>query len=305
MTMTLDRPAMAAAPPRALAVPKAPSIPVGLKALLRNRLFQFAAIGAAIFAITPAAPAPNHISIKGDRLGALRAAEAARHGAKALAPDKAREVDQRAIEDEILYREGVRLGLDRNDGIVRQRIAQKVLFLAEEIGGATKPATDAEIQAFFAANRARWQAPPRVRFTQVYAHRAEDLAGDEPPEGEASPVPREVEGTHAQIVERLGAAFAESLKGAPTGAWTAPIASPFGFHRVRVTKREPGREARLDEVRAQVIEAERVHRKQEAVARFVKGAMARYAIDIDGEKLTSFEPSRRVAFRMEGSGEDE
>ena len=304
MTMTIDRAAPAALRGRVRA-DEAPPLASRLAAIARHRLFQFAAIGGALFAIAPKPETPNKVSIQGERLGALRAAEAKRHGGSKLAPEKAREVDQRAIEDEILYREGVRLGLDRNDGIVRQRVAQKVLFLAEEVGGATRPASDAELRAFFEANRARWKLPERATFTQVYAHEAKDLAGDEPPEGEPSPVAREMKGSRAEIAQRLGAAFADAIAKAPEGAWSAPIASPYGFHRVRVTKREPAREATLDEVLAAVIEAERVHRKQEAIARFVKAAAARYQIEIDGKPVTGFEPSRRIAFRMEPSGEDE
>jgi hypothetical protein len=304
MTMTIDRAAAAALGARARAGHDEPRAGF-VASLVRHRLFQFAALGGALFAIAPRPESPNKIAIQGERLGALQAAEAKRRGGSALSAEKAREVDQRAIEDEILYREGVRLGLDRNDGIVRQRVAQKVLFLAEEAFGATRPASDDELARFFEANRARWRLPEKTSFTQVYAHNAEDLAGDEPPEGEPSPVAREVTGSRAEIASRLGVAFADAIAKAPTGVWTAPIASPFGFHRVRVDKREPGREARLDEVKSAVIEAERVHRKQEAVARFLKAAAARYDISIDGKKVNGFEPSRRIAFRMEPSGEDE
>jgi hypothetical protein len=43
-----------------------------------------------------------------------------------------------------LYREALRLGLDVGDPIVRQRLIQKVLFVAEDLGGATRTPREAE-----------------------------------------------------------------------------------------------------------------------------------------------------------------
>ena len=36
------------------------------------------------------------------------------------------------IEEEILYREALRLGLDQNDRIIKRRLAQKISFLKQE-----------------------------------------------------------------------------------------------------------------------------------------------------------------------------
>ena len=36
------------------------------------------------------------------------------------------------IEEEILYREAMRLGLDQNDRIIKRRLAQKISFLKQE-----------------------------------------------------------------------------------------------------------------------------------------------------------------------------
>ncbi len=37
-----------------------------------------------------------------------------------------------AVRDEILYREALRLSLDRDDPIVRRRLAQKMTFMLED-----------------------------------------------------------------------------------------------------------------------------------------------------------------------------
>ncbi|MFT3773644.1 MAG: hypothetical protein QM820_50360 [Minicystis sp.] len=306
MTMTIERAAgVVAAPSPDVAPPRRGRILGLLKTIARHRLAQFTALGGLLFAVAPPAPSPYKVSIRRDRLEALRAAEAARGG---LSPDKARAVDQRAIEDEILYREGLRLGLDRNDGIVRQRVVQKVLFLAEEIGGTSRAATEAELRTFFERNRDRWSLPERFRLTHVYAHRREDLAllpGGSPPPGEPSPIPADFQGDRPQVTASFGAAFADAIAALPLDTWSEPLPSVFGWHRVRVTSHEASRPARFEEVRAAVAEAENIWRRQEAVARFLESAFRRYAVEIDGDPLRDLAPSRRVAFRMEPSGEDE
>jgi hypothetical protein len=100
-------------------------------------------------------------------LAALHAAESTRKPARA--GELAAEVKERAIEDEILYREGEKLGFDKSDYIVRQRVIQKVLFLAEELAGATQSPTDAQLRAFFAATPSRWTQPEVFHFRQIFA----------------------------------------------------------------------------------------------------------------------------------------
>ena len=44
------------------------------------------------------------------------------------------------IKEEVLYREALAMGLDKDDTIVRRRMAQKMEFLAEDVvGGAASP----------------------------------------------------------------------------------------------------------------------------------------------------------------------
>jgi hypothetical protein len=279
--------------------------------LARHRLVQFAVLGGALFAVAPRTHSPDRIEVTSDRLSALRAAEAARPAMRMPANERDRAVDQRAIEDEILYREGVRLALDKSDGIVRQRIVQKVLFLAEEMGGASKPVDEAELRVFFEQNKGRWAMPDQHRFAQIYRHDREALAAwadgpktGDPPLGEPSPVPLEMDANRERIAQALGAPFADALASVPVGAWVGPLQSAYGWHLVRVVERRPARPARLDEVRASVVEAFTVYRRQEATAAFVKSALLRYRVTIDGKPLEGFTPSRRIAFRSVSSGED-
>jgi parvulin-like peptidyl-prolyl isomerase len=270
------------------------------------KLAQFAFFGGVLFAVAPPADRSDVIDISRARLAALEQAEATKKG---RASATAAEVDQRELEDEILYREGVRLGLDKNDGIVRQRVVQKVLFLAEEMAGATRKADDAALRAFFEEHKDQWAVGEETRFEQIYRHRPDALrawieAKGELPVGEASPVSAVVDEDTAHIVAQLGEGFASALATAPVGTWAGPLPSTFGWHLVRVVERRPARPARFEDVRPTVAEAFSVYRRQEAVATFVTTAFARYRVAVDGQPLTQLTPSRRVAFRSITSGED-
>src|SRR5689334_18992375 len=62
-----------------------------------NRLVQFGAVAAALFAIAPPAAAPSRIDLHHEALSRLQAAEAERAGVTVLPGHKAREVDTRAV----------------------------------------------------------------------------------------------------------------------------------------------------------------------------------------------------------------
>ena len=87
------------------------------------------------------------------------------------------------VREEVLYREALKLGLDRDDTVVRRRLQQKMEFVGDELA-AVEP-TDAELQAFLAANAARFRQPERWSFRQVFVaseagdgwRRAEAIAG--------------------------------------------------------------------------------------------------------------------------------
>src|SRR6187399_2363653 len=71
------------------------------------------------------------------------------------------------VREEILYREGVRLGLDRDDIVVKRRVRQKIEMIAEEDASTGAP-TDADLSAYLVANQARFVQPAILTFEQVF-----------------------------------------------------------------------------------------------------------------------------------------
>ena len=163
-------------------------------------------------------------------------------------------VDDR-IREEVLYREAVAMGLDRDDVVIRRRLAQKFQFLTEDLTEAHVP-TDAELERYLATHRERYVAPSRLTFSQLYFSQArrgsraqpdavralEALhAGRTPPPGlRGDPFllqARFVGMTPEEIGRVMGSDFGAAVAQVSGSAWTGPLPSSYGWHLVKVERR--------------------------------------------------------------------
>jgi hypothetical protein len=168
------------------------------------------------------------------------------------------------VRDEILYREGVALGLDRDDPVIKRRVRQKLEVIAEEQLAGDAP-TDAQLAEFLAKNPERFSRPGTVSFEQILfpataatadldAAKQAAVRGIEPARlGQPSMLPPRVDAAALDLVARdFGAEFAAEVVKLSPDIWTGPVRSGFGLHLVRVTGRTPAVVPSLDEVRAAV-----------------------------------------------------
>ncbi len=183
-----------------------------------------------------------------------------------------------AVDEEILYREAQRLGLDREDAIVRRRLAQKLTFILEDAGGA--PSADA-VDEYFARHAERYRRPPRTTFDHVFlsADRRTDPAGDATALlpgiragggddwrrlGDPFMLSRTYAGrTDAEIAGMFGAGFEDAVSALPEDSWSGPVESTYGMHLVRVHDRTRSRGPSLDELRDRVVADLREERRRE------------------------------------------
>jgi hypothetical protein len=201
------------------------------------------------------------------------------------------------IDEELLAREALRLGLDKGDMIIRRRLAQKMAFAADDAAAAAEP-TDAELRAFYAQTASRYAAPMRVSFQQVF------FSGDRPNGGAAKAAAQALERAEedqreprgdpflfplayedvpsADLLRDYGPAFVKTLQTAPVGGWAGPVLSPYGWHLVRVSARRQAAAMDFDIVRAQVRDAWLADRRARANAAFLKSLRQRYRVVVAG-----------------------
>ena len=82
-------------------------------------------------------------------------------------PEELRSLVEDKVHEEVLYREALALGIDKDDTIVKRRMAQKMQFLAEDVAAAREPALE-ELGTWYEANRDQFAFPPRVSFRHLY-----------------------------------------------------------------------------------------------------------------------------------------
>ena len=173
-------------------------------------------------------------------------------------------IDQQ-IRDEIIYREGRAMGLDRDDALIKRRVRQNYDLIIEDENA--KAATDAELEAYRRLHPQGFMQPGVVTLDQLFfgsdaapaAAAAATMLGrgaDAAGLGQPSMLPRQIKATPLDIVARdFGTEFAAKIAAAPAGKWVGPIASGFGLHLVRVGSRTPPVLPPLSEIRA-VVERE-------------------------------------------------
>ena len=201
------------------------------------------------------------------------------------------------VSDEILYREGRTLGLDRDDQVIKRRVRQKIEVLVEEDGERRIP-TDAELIAYLAAHPEKFARPTLVSFEQLYfdptktgvesrVHAAAMAlaAGDRPESlGEPTMLPYRIDRQGLDTIEHdFGADFVSTLTTVPRGQWVGPVRSGLGVHLVRVTASTPPAPPALADVRLQVQREWEYDRRTRAFAASYERMRAKYDVAIEGQ----------------------
>jgi hypothetical protein len=240
-----------------------------LRRVFREPLIHFLIAGALIFAgyaavvDTKTTERADTIRIGADEMQMLRAQYEKLWG-RPPADDELAPMVQEFIREEVLFREGVAMGLDQDDVIVRRRIGQKMEFLIGDLAVPAEPA-DETLATYLDANRDKYLEPPHLTFTHVYfstdrrgaqaradAEAALDELGDRPraPElGDRFALAVDyADKTVREVDQTFGPAFGEQLVEAPVGEWFGPVESAYGLHLVRVLERTEPRIPDFDEL---------------------------------------------------------
>jgi hypothetical protein len=174
------------------------------------------------------------------------------------------------VREEIYLREGLTLGLDKDDEIVRRRVAQKFDFLQQDMAVPREP-SEAALHRWFDSHRALYAIPARRSFDHLYFaidQRGEAAAkaladkalaalraGGTAPAGDTFPGPGVIRLLSQPDTNRLfgGSAFAKQVFTAPAGQWAGPFRSGFGWHLVRVSEAEPSHARGFDAAKADAL----------------------------------------------------
>ncbi|WP_419695548.1 peptidyl-prolyl cis-trans isomerase [Mesorhizobium muleiense] len=282
-----------------------------LKSLLREPLFHFLAFALAIFAVYGIA-AGGEAKLDSIVVTAPKIEQMATLFAKSWRRPPTLEELKGLVDDhvkeEILVREALKLGLDKDDTIVRRRLRQKMEFMNAPNVDELTP-TAAELEAYLKANPATFEIEPLLAFQQIFLNPQQhgdaieqnasgiiqvlmsQPAADYASFGDPSLLPSELPlAGKTRIGEIFGADFAELLDKATPGQWTGPVTSGFGLHLIRVSERVPGRAPALDEVRDAVTGEWTTAKRKDIEDRQFGELMKRYTVSFESATVTEASP---------------
>jgi hypothetical protein len=275
-----------------------------VKRWLREPLLHFLLIGVVLFAVYAytnrgriGIESPRQVVLSLDQLRTMEAYfESQWH--RRPTPQEFQAMVEDKIKEEVLYREGLAMGLDKEDTIVKRRMAQKVQFLAEDVAAAHEPST-AELKAWFEKNTDKFALPSRYSFRHIYfspdkrhtnahndaAEALRKIAG----QPEDSPLIPSVadrfmfqdyygDRTPSAIAKEFGPQFAVALEKLKPGSWQGPIESGFGWHLVFVDTVIPGRIPAFEEVESEVKTAWLGEQKAQAWQKAYQTMRAKYTV---------------------------
>lgn len=275
-----------------------------MKRFLREPLIHFLLIGAVLFAVYHyvqpghgAAPSVKQIQLSLDELAQLAVLFQSQWRREPTSEEFNRLVENK-VQEEILYREALAIGLDKDDTIVRRRMAQKMQFLAEDVAAAREPTT-AELKAWYEKNNDKFTMPQRLSFRHLYF--SPDRRGDRSrADAEFALAKLAGQPEDAKLAARLadpfmfqdyyrdrapeylgkefGPQFAQAVAKLPPGSWQGPIESGFGWHLVFIDTLIPGRLPAFEEIEQEVKTAWLSNQKQEAWQKAYKALRAKYTV---------------------------
>ncbi len=270
-----------------------------LHVAVREPLLHFVLIGALLFAFTALREQKaeqSEIRIRAGEVAQLAAFWETQSQRKPT-PEELQGLIEERIDEEVLAREAVRLGLDRDDVIVRRRLAQKMAFVSDDLALVGEPA-EADLRAYFDTHRETYTVPDLYAVRHVYfnpdrhgmaldsdAQRAlQRLSGGANPEGVGDPfmLPRELADVSRDDIARdFGSIFADAVTGSTPGTWTGPVRSPFGVHLVKLEAHTPRTAARFEDVRDLVREAYLAQKQRAANASMRAKLRQQYRIVVE------------------------
>lgn len=231
---------------------------------LREPLLHFILAGGLLFALDHAlierSDDPHTIVVASDvDSEAIRLFKESR--GRAPNPEELNTLRRRWLDNEVLYREGLAMRVDRGDPTIRDRVIFKAL-MSIEAGLTLPPIDDTTLLQWFETQRSKYDEPTRYDFQEAVlsgdnsesAVRAFVDALNAGAPGDAKAGLRVFKGRpHDNLVQGYGAEFAQALEAAPPGEWRA-LASRDGLRVMRLDAIVPPKPAVFDTLRGVVLQ---------------------------------------------------
>ena len=193
------------------------------------------------------------------------------------------------VNEEILYREALKLELDKNDRIIKRRLAQKIEFLKQD---EDQPAPE-DLEKFYDENKSKYVVEDLFTFTHHFFSdqgNSDIIAGESLIKilnGDAVDSDPFILGNDLNLMSKndleknFGNSFYESLLLMEENKWSGPIASDYGLHIVYIKKRISGYAPELNQIYQKVYGDYLIMKRRENVINFLDEIKQEYEVIIN------------------------
>jgi hypothetical protein len=276
--------------------------------LLREPLFHFLLIGAVFFFIfsqmnTGEDKDSPQIIITQAKIEALANAFAKAKG-RLPTPQEMKKQLEYDIREQVLYREAMAMGLDKDDMIIRRRLTQKMKYLFNDLSVVTKPSEE-ELKKFVAEHPSKFMIPATISFAQVYFEPSEHektlvedanvlleklritTLKESIGLGDRSLLPYDFRNERKTDIDSMfGKEFTKQAFSSPTNTWEGPFESAYGVHLIYIHERIEDHLPPLSDIRERVEREWTSLKQQEVNEIFYQSLYQRYEIIVDDEVLS-------------------
>ena len=196
------------------------------------------------------------------------------------------------LDEEILYREAIKLGLDKNDIIIKRRLAQKIGFLRQEADSSLP--SEKEINDFYNQNTKKYFVDKRITFSHIYFSESKDQEAKatkalnlirsgttETDFGEPFLLGKNFSSKSISEIERsFGKEFSEVIQSIVPQEWSGPLNSEYGSHLIFVNSISESFTPALEEIKNIVISDVILEKQNNSVKEYLKELRSKYQIEI-------------------------
>jgi hypothetical protein len=246
--------------------------------MIREPLLQFLLIGSGIYALFYLYGEPSQqdqqqtIVVTTDYVDSLASSFSKRWN-RTPSDEEMRGLVNGYVRESLLYREALAMGLDKEDHIIRRRLAQKLEFLTNDLINLTAP-DDALLEQYLKDNADQFRGQDYISFTQVFidsdkrgervfqdaATLLAELQAEGPPSRETLEKSDRLmlqsvfsEAPRREVQRQLGQEFTDAVMQLEPGLWHGPVRSGYGLHLVFVSEYTAAQDPLLADVKDQVL----------------------------------------------------
>ena len=196
------------------------------------------------------------------------------------------------VEEEILYREALKLELDKDDIIIKRRLAQKIGFLKQE--EQSQLPTETELKEYFKSKEAKYYLDKRLSFSHLYFSKEKNGAErafqalkviqnqKSIPDSDPFLVGKNfINKTSKEIERDFGVGFSDHFINEQVGPWLGPFNSIYGTHLVKISQITQPKSPTLEEVKRAVLVDYQLDKKQEDMKGYIENLKRDYEVQIN------------------------